>query len=237
MHALIAGFYGESGGGLEIEIGALRTSIVGNQIYGQEDQSQYFRSSSTDNEFGLLVEYSPLNLTVIRRVQFSLLHIGIREFVASSYPAQIVKPDDFVAIATSAQETGVTEELSFINTGKPGFNDPSFFDLFVRERFGHCFCATDRAELGSGVDLPTGFIYDPGNPDIVVFNRGTINKASWVCMLVGAIPACSLRVEILKIVNTPDRITISTNFPVEPTLTGVVNFGNPDIEPNLKFSF
>ena len=80
-------------------------------MYGEDDQNDYFRSSSTDNEFGLVVEYNPNSLTTIRYVQFSLVHIGIREYVNSSYPGQILKVDDFVVIATSASETGVTQNL------------------------------------------------------------------------------------------------------------------------------
>ena len=55
-------------------------------------------------------------------------------------------------------------------------------------------------------------------------------------MLVGAKNVCELIKQILKLVNTLDKITIESTFPVEPTLTGIVAGGRPGIEPNLKFT-
>ena len=111
FYVILAGFSVTSGGGREVEISSFRTNLAGDQVYGDDDQNDYFKQDANDNQFGINVEYNSLNLTTIRYVQFSLLHIGVREFVASSYPAQILKIDDFVIIVTSGKETGKIDDL------------------------------------------------------------------------------------------------------------------------------
>ena len=105
----------------------------------------------------------------------------------STYPNQIVERDDFVVIVTSGTETGVIANLNQNTRGELGFDDPQFFDLLERTRFGHVMCSLDHVDIpDNNEDFRAFQDYETGDQDVPVVIFGNANTASLVCMLVGA---------------------------------------------------
>ena len=144
---VVAGFFGEVGGGFEVDVGSQRISTA-DVIYGDDNQDVYFRDNAADLQFGLRVQYNPTPATV-RNVQLSFIHIGIREYANSvtGYPNQITSIDDFVVLVGSAREHGTFSNLALGSNGNIGFPDQSFIDLINRHKFGHAFCPADRIKV------------------------------------------------------------------------------------------
>ena len=87
FYVVLAGFHTEKGAS-EVDVASQRTDVTGATIYGQDTQSNYFRNSASDQDIGLRVSYNP-NTAIVKAIQLSLIHIGVREFVGPSYPNQI----------------------------------------------------------------------------------------------------------------------------------------------------
>ena len=128
-------------------MGSQRLSTEG-LIYGNDNQNDYFRDNQTDLEFGLRVQYNPTP-NLMKSIQFSFIHIGIREYANSvaGYPNQISSVDDFVVLVASATEQGVTSNLGLGTNGNLGFTSSSFLSLVSRHKFGHAFCPADRIKI------------------------------------------------------------------------------------------
>ena len=103
-----------------MDVGSQRIS-TSNAIYGDDDQDVYFRDNTADLQFGLRVFYNPSS--TVRNIQFSFIHIGIREYAnsATGYPNQITSIDDFVVLVASSTERGITSELRAAINGNFGF--------------------------------------------------------------------------------------------------------------------
>ena len=165
---MLAGFFGEVTGGFEVDVGSQRISTA-DAIYGNDIQDVYFRDNSADLQFGLRVQYNPTPATV-RNVQFSFIHIGVREYANSvtGYPNQISSIDDFVVLIGSATEHGVISNLADGSTNDFGFSDPAFIDLIRRHRYGHAFCSTDRVKVAENGRFVPDLIYQGEATDVLV---------------------------------------------------------------------
>ena len=153
FYVVLAGFFGEVSAGFEVDVGSQRISTA-DAIYGNDMQDVYFRDNTADLQFGLRVQYNPTPATV-RNVQFSFIHIGVREYANSvtGYPNQITSMDDFVVLVGSATEHGTILNLAAGTNGNLGFPDASFINLINRHKFGHAFCPIDRVKIAENIDF------------------------------------------------------------------------------------
>ena len=71
-----------------------------------------------------------------------------------------------MVIAKSAAETGVP--LSNSIAASLGFNDPIFFCLFARQKFGHLFCGHDLLKVAVGRNLVSLPSLENGDLDLGV---------------------------------------------------------------------
>ena len=171
----MAGFFGETGGGFELDVGSQRISTT-DTVYGDDDQDDYFRDDDADLQFGLRVQYNPTP-ALVKNVQFSFIHIGIRDYAdnVAGYPNQIPPTvDDFVALVGSAEEFGVSSNLGGGTNAELGFTNPAYIDLINRAKYGHAFCSIDRVKINGNRDFRLELSYQTGNPDVFGSTSGTI---------------------------------------------------------------
>ena len=167
FYIVLAGFFGEVSAGFELDVGSQRISTT-DTVYGDDDQDDYFRDDAADMQFGLRVQYNPTPATV-RNVQFSFIHIGIRDYAGNvaGYPNQIPPSvDDFVALVGSASEFGVSSNLGGGTNAELGFTNAAYIDLINRVKYGHAFCTTDRVKVVVDNHFLLQLSYQTGNPDV-----------------------------------------------------------------------
>ena len=103
---MIAGFTADFSGMLIIS----SSRFDGTNLYPAHDVTQYTRSTPTANDFGIPIEQlSGAQTSAL--TQYSLVHIGIRDYTPN-YPTQTQFIDDFFVVALSARQPTTTSAVT-----------------------------------------------------------------------------------------------------------------------------